>query len=136
MTVEIQDANEAVSIIKEPSVYVNWAPGDATRYRVSFVVNVAYATFDSLDVEYDLCYLTVLRGDQVSGLLLERPGSSDQLWTPDLFLRRFGPDYAGWWSGVRPLLAALEWTAETCSSTDYDGNDATEMALLLGDYEN
>lgn len=133
--IEFNDALEAVHVIQDDFVYVYWAPSDATRYRVSLVSNVCYGGFDTLNQEHDVCYLAVLLASSMTGLMIERPSGEGTYWTADRFLRKFGPDYAGWWAGVRPLLAALGWTTPECASMNYDQNDANEMARLVGEYE-
>lgn len=98
-----------------------WAPGDATRYRVTFVVaqhvlGSAYHAFLTFEV-----------GDDVITL---RHGV-DNPWTPERFLAAFGEDYAGWWAAIRPVLAAFQWTSTRVDDVTYDARDAVEIGELL-----
>lgn len=131
MSVELTDAAHVVDVIKDPSVHVYWAPGDATRYRVALINTVNYGVFDALSRENDFTALLVVLGDDVRGLVILKPKSNDDLWTHQRFLSRFGPDYAGWWAGVRPLLAGLYWTTPEHASLSYDPSDAVAIGRLL-----
>jgi len=131
MTVELSNATEVAKVIGDGNVHVHWAPGDGTRYRVVLVNTVDFGVFDALDRNHDFTALMVMVGSNLAALVLTRPHHGDNEWTAERFLNQFGERYAGWWAGVRPLLAALDWTAEACSSLDYDPGDAARIGELL-----
>ena len=99
-----------------------WAPGDSTRYRITFVVasqieaNTRYHSFLLAEVDGDAIILNWRR---------------DSPWTPESFLAYFGERYAGWWAGIRPVLAAFNWTTTRPDDTTYDPRDADEIGCLL-----
>lgn len=131
--IEIKDALEAVHIMTHDDVHVNWAPGDATLYRALVSYTVNYGTFDALTREHDLTLLLVtLAGTNTAALVMSQPLGGHDRWSAEVFLRQFGSEFAGWWAGVRPLLAALGWTAAGCDSLNYDANDAYVIGQLLG----
>ena len=51
-------------------------------------------------------------------------------WTAQLFLNAFGERYAGWWAGIRPVLAAFAWTEQ--DHLAYRSSDANDIGRLLG----
>lgn len=128
---ELSNAEEAVRVMAASDVHIYWAPGDMTRYRVMLTRTVAYGPYAALDPANDVTLLIVMLPDDPRALVFSQPHHDGDLWTPGRFLRQFGPQYAGWWSGVRPLLAALAWAAPECSSHDYDPNDANVVGQLL-----
>jgi hypothetical protein len=131
MSIEVTSAREAALVISTGETHVHWAPGDATLYRVALSSTVKYGVFDALSKEHDLTVLIVILGGSTRSLVLHAPRNGDELWTPTRFLRKFGPEYTGWWAGVRPLLAALGWTTAEHSLPDYDPNDAARIGALL-----
>lgn len=131
MRVELTNPTHVVDVIKDPNVHVLWAPGDATLYRVALLNTVNYGVFDTLSSENDFVVLLVVLSDDVRGLMMSRPRGKDELWTVQRFLTCFGREHAGWWAGVRPLLAALNWTTPEHASLNYDPSDAVEIGQLL-----
>jgi hypothetical protein len=131
---EIHDARELHRVLtlkqegdkRFASRWARWAPGDFTRYVVLHVV--AYP--DGFDVVGQVHCLVVSSG--VEQLVITRPRAGGSLqWTPELFLAKFGERYAGWWAGVRPVLAAFGWTATRADDLAYDPRDASEIGRLL-----
>lgn len=103
-----------------------WAPGDFTRYRVAHVVAYPHE-FDPLGQAH---FLLVSVGGELSTISISRPRDS-RLWTPKLFLTAYGESHAGWWAGIRPVLAAFDWTATRADDLAYDSRDANEIGRLL-----
>jgi hypothetical protein len=97
-----------------------WAPGDCTRYRVF----LTYAPH--VDGNFFITLLTFQVGDDFITLTRRR-----QLWTPQLFLKVFGERYAGWWAGVRPVLAAFNWTDVRPNDFTYNSADVDVIGQLL-----
>lgn len=97
-----------------------WAPGDCTRYRVIFTVA------PHIEGNFFTTLLTFQVGDDCITLTRRR-----QPWTPQLFLTAFGERYAGWWAGIRPVLAAFSWTDAQRADVKYNSRDADEIGLLL-----
>lgn len=133
---EISDARELHRVLtvkhegdkRFASRWARWAPGDFTRYTVLHVV--AYP--DGFDVAGQVHCLVVSSG--VEQLVLTRPRAGGNLqWTPELFLAKFGERYAGWWAGIRPVLAAFKWTATRADDLTYDPRDASEIGQLLAE---
>jgi hypothetical protein len=102
-----------------------WAPGDATRYRVAYVHPAAY---DSVEVPFQRLLLVVV-GDRTLAL----PCWPRKLWTPELFLRTFGDEYAGWWAAIRPILAAFAWTSTRPKDFTYSPDDAVEISQFMAE---
>lgn len=128
---ELHDANEVIQIAAGNDVHVIWAPGDATRYQVWVTRTVAYGPYAALDPANDRTFLMVMVVSDPRALVFNQPFDVGDAWSPERFLRQFGHQFAGWWAGVRPLLAALCWTTTECSSRDYDPNDAAVIGQLL-----
>jgi hypothetical protein len=128
---ELRDAAEVVDFIRGGSVFAFWAPGDATLYRVTMIKAVEFG-LNAMTDEADMHALLVVVGDAGyrQHLLVPAP-AGDRRWTVQSFVRAFGVDYAGWWAGVRPLLAALGWTPSDQRELDYDPNDAVAAAVVL-----
>lgn len=129
---EIQDARELHRVLTQKhesdkrfaSRWARWAPGDYTRYTVLHVV--AYP--DGFDVAGQIhCLIFSVGTDK---LIVPR-FSGMQRWTPEEFLRMFGEKYAGWWAGVRPVLAAFGWTSTRADDLAYSSRDAEEIGALL-----
>lgn len=129
---EIHDARELHRVLtakhegdkRFASRWARWAPGDFTRYLVLHVV--AYP--DGFDVAGQIHCLVISSG---SVKLVIPRFSGAKRWTPELFLREFGEKYAGWWAGIRPVLAAFGWTATRADDLTYDSRDAVEIGQLL-----
>lgn len=130
---EIQDARELHRVLTTKlaggdkhfaSRWARWAPGDCTQYIVLHVV--AYS--NKFDVAGQIHCLVVSVGKQK--IVIPR-FSGMNLWTPELFLKSFGEEYAGWWAGIRPVLAAFGWTSTRVSDLSYDSQDANEIGRLL-----
>ena len=127
---EIKSARElhtALTTRPEPhalthAAWVWWAPGDCTRYRVTYVCaryHEGNAFIPLLAFEVAGHYVTLSR--------------SRQLWTAASFLAEFGERYAGWWAGIRPVLAAFGWTSTRVDDLAYSPGDATEIGRLLAE---
>lgn len=131
MKLKLRDAAEAVDVIRRGSVYAYWAPGDATLYRITMIKAVEFG-LNAMMIDADLRALLVVVGDVGlrQHLLVPAP-AGDRFWSVQSFVRAFGVDYAGWWAGVRPLLAALGWTPSDQRELDYDPNDAVVAAVVL-----
>lgn len=129
---EISDARELHRVLttkhegdkRFASRWARWAPGDATGYIVLHVV--AYP--EGFDVAGQIHCLVISSGGEQ--LILPRFSGLER-WTPELFLGRFGERYAGWWAGVRPVLAAFGWTSTRADDVTYDSRDAEEIGRLL-----
>lgn len=129
---EIHDARELHRVLttkqqgdkRFASRWARWAPGDCTRYIVLHVV--AYP--EGFDVAGQIHCLVISAGNEK--LVIPR-FSGAKRWTTELFLREFGEKYAGWWAGVRPVLAAFGWTATRADDLSYDSRDAEEIGRLL-----
>lgn len=124
---EFHDAAEAAWAITCDRVFVYWAPGDATVYRVTLVKAVEYG-FNAMSDQADVHALLVLAGSYGYERSLLVPARKN--WTIEAFVHAFGQEYLGWWSGVRPLLAALEWTPSDHRSLDYDPRDAIAVGAV------
>lgn len=100
-----------------------WAPGDFTRYRVTYVnalpEDVSFFTRHQL--------LIFEAGTQA----LTLPYTPHKPWTVESFLRTHSEAYAGWWAGIRPVLAAFGWTSTRPSDLSYSANDANAIGRLL-----
>lgn len=128
---ELCNAAEAVFYLRGDQVFVYWAPGDATVYRVTLVKAVEFG-LNAMSDQADVHALLMLVGREGyrQHLLVPAP-ARDRSWTAQSFVRAFGVDRAGWWAGVRPLLAALGWTPEDQRGLRYDPNDAVVAANVL-----
>jgi hypothetical protein len=132
---EIKDTGEAIDAITrvyniapgEDSIpdAIYWAPGDMTRYTVALLkmkphgsegVNISTILFVSSGGIY---------------LVIPAPTSEYSQYSVELFLAKFGERYAGWWGGVRPLLAGLGWTPLNARDTDFNTSDANTMGSVL-----
>lgn len=127
MTAEINNARALYHALRPESTvgssrahWAWWAPGDFTRYRVTYVnavgVNVAFHQL-----------LIFEAGTQA----LTLPYTPHKPWTVESFLRTHGEAYAGWWAGIRPVLAAFGWTSTRPSDLSYSANDANAIGKLL-----
>jgi hypothetical protein len=129
---EIHDARELHRVLtakqegdkRFASRWARWAPGDCTRYVVLHVV--AYP--DGFDVAGQVHCLVISSGGKQ--IVIPRFNGMNR-WTPELFLRKFGEKYAGWWAGVRPVLAAFNWTSTRADDLTYNSRDADEIGKLL-----
>lgn len=129
------DAALVVDAIWSGDVYVGWEPGDGTLYRLATLRLLPLgldATPDSVapDVRALLAFVGAVGVEP--HLLLPEPTGAGELWTAPSFLRRCGARYAGWWSGLRPVLAALGWTPKYDRRHEYDPTDGHAMARLAG----
>jgi hypothetical protein len=128
--VEIRNAAEAYEILlnsaltTERATWIWWAPGDFTRYRVTLVNAIPW-----VDVPGTRAMLVV----EVANDAIVLPYEPLRLWTIESFHARFGEKYAGWWAGVRPLLAAFGWTSTRADDVAYSTDDAVEMGRLLAE---
>lgn len=133
---EFKDARDAVKALRtsyeivgigdRTPRFVHWTPGDATKYMVALLEMRPIG--DSRPASRLTMLFVSCNGKQI---FLRKPQSTWLQYSAEHFLRVHGEDYAGWWSGLRPLLAALEWTTERDRYTAYDANDATRIGELL-----
>lgn len=125
---EVHDARDAVQQFRAGAL-VHWAPGDATLYRVALVDRA------TVDGAYRLTALLVAVGTSGYGpyLVVQAPRADYDRWTPEVFVRAYGQRFASWWPGVRPLLAALSWTAPPHDAVAYDPTDADRVDAALGE---
>ncbi len=132
---ELRLARRVVDAIRDGDAYVQWGPGDGTIYRVALLRFVRHDGGGALNHDEDLVALLVLVGDHELGahLLVRAPRADYDRWTARSFVRAFGVRYAGWWPGVRPLLAALGWTGEGYASPTYDPRDAAEVVTCVAE---
>lgn len=129
---EISDARELHRVLhvkhegdkRFASRWAHWAPGDCTRYVVLHVV--AYP--EGFDVAGQIHCLIFSVGKEK--VVIPRFDGMNR-WTPELFLNAFGEQYAGWWAGIRPVLAAFNWTSTRADDLAYDSQDANEIGRLL-----
>lgn len=129
---EIHDARELHRVLtakhegdkRFASRWARWAPGDFTRYVVLHVV--AYP--EGFDVAGQVHCLVVSVGEQK--IVIPRFSGVNR-WTPEGFLRAFGEQYAGWWAGIRPVLAAFGWTSTRADDLAYSSSDADAIGRLL-----
>jgi hypothetical protein len=129
---EISDARELHRVLtakhegdkRFASRWARWVPGDFTRYVVMHIV--AYP--GGFDVAGQIHCLVISTGDK--RLVIPRFSGMDR-WTPERFLRAFGEEYAGWWAGIRPVLAAFNWTSTRPDDVRYDASDANAIGELL-----
>lgn len=127
-TDELRVAHEVLGAIESGEAYALWAPGDATVYRVTLLRVVQSSALTALNPAADLEALVVIAGLGGPGpaLVVERPRVDDG-WNPVKFYSAYGARFAGWWAGVRPLLAVLGWTTDEHSSRTYDPSDAVKI---------
>lgn len=107
-------------------IYAYWAPGDATRYRVALVHVMPH-----VDSATDRAYTFLLVTAGGTSLTIEKPGHGVGAWTAERWLRVHGAANAGWWAGIRPLLAALNWTTWNERDTAYSPASAIQIGELL-----
>lgn len=98
------------------SLEIPYAPGDATLYRVSLVQPLPWTPLSER-----LVALLVRCGDR--HLLIEKP-RYDKI-DPITWLDAGLP--AGWYAGIRPLLAGLGWAIGEPVFTTQDVRDITEI---------
>lgn len=122
---EFKNATDIVRALNEyRDMYAWWTPGDMTRYRVALVNALPYDTNDR-----KLEALLVTSGRET--VLVEKPQSASSSWTAQRWLDRHGERYAGWWAGLRPLLAALGWTQAGDRDPVYSPAAANQIGALL-----
>lgn len=125
---QITSATEVISRLKlarvpkdaRGVVFALYAPGDATLYRVALVTLWPAEVESELPAQATL--LVTMNGDTIA---LERPRDEFANWTPERFIAKFTDKRMGWWPAVRPLLAALRWTAPGDRSVDFSPADWT-----------
>lgn len=105
---------------------IYWAPGDMTRYTVALL---AMQPFENTAVVSPTEMLFVNCGGL--SIVIPRPLNEFNEYSAELFLAKFGERYAGWWGGVRPLLAGLGWTPPGNRDTKFSHGDAAYMGTLL-----
>lgn len=105
---------------------VYYAPGDMTRYTIALL---AMQPLDGMAEDKVLEVLFANSG--ANSLIIPKPRNEFGAYSAELFLSRFGERYAGWWAGLRPLLAGLGWTGAGDRNTAYSAGDATHMGDAL-----
>lgn len=100
-----------------------WAPGDATRYRVAYLNPASY---DTIDVAFQRLLVVA-----VTDAVITIPERRNDPWTAESFLASFGEKYAGWWAGIRPILAVFGWTSTRPKDLNYTPDDAIAIGELL-----
>jgi hypothetical protein len=130
---EFRSARALIDVVEPGLTFAYWAPGDHTLYRVGVIRHVAYGA-DAIDPDSDFVALLVTLGSVSKNphLLIRRPRNEVEYWTPRAFVDQFGERFIGWWAGVRPLLAALEWTPENQRGVFYSPADANVIAEICG----
>jgi hypothetical protein len=138
-TNDIRDARRLIAEIDHPNERPRWAwwtPGDATRYHVT-LLNAAPSdatigtalngTFRALVVTIDL------HSTRPMSIVVPRPADDGDRYTAEEWVRHAFP--GGWWSGIRPLLAALGWTPLGDRDSSYRSSDHRDItAALSRDY--
>jgi hypothetical protein len=133
---EFKNTEEAIDVLTRPynvspgedamPVILSWAPGDMTRYAVSLL------KMRALNVVNDVAVIEVLLvncGGKT--LIISKPRNEFSSYSAELFLAKHGELYAGWWGGVRPLLAGLGWTAPGDQDTKFTHADGNRMGEAL-----
>lgn len=127
-----QDAIDAITrahhIAADGPIYpdaIYWAPGDMTRYVVALLKMKPFEA-----VSERLTTVLFVNSGGVN-LIIPEPTSEFSQYSAELFLAKFGERYAGWWGGVRPLLAALGWTPPGSRDTKFSHGDAAHIGTLL-----
>lgn len=105
---------------------IKWAPGDMTCYTVALL---RVTPLDPESREGLTEFLLVIAGQRT--LIIPKPRNEFSFYSAELFLARHGEDYAGWWGGVRPILAGLGWTEFGNRHTKFSHNDANVMAQVM-----
>ena len=111
--------------LRRGTTYALWAPGDATLYRVSLV------TWWPVERESELPTYHMLQVMMDRDIISLAQPAGNYFWTPERFANWVGDRRAGWWGGVRPLLAALEWVPEGLRNTEFSHFDAVEIDRYL-----
>jgi hypothetical protein len=130
---EYTNAQELIELLVQGGMFGYWAPGDATVYRVaygSWWPLTGQVLSDSV-VECALI-ITIGRGRVAtpgSTLIVSKP-PPELPWSAGRFYATFGSEYAGWWAGVRPLLAALGWVTSECTRLEYEPTDAVLIDMV------
>lgn len=129
---ELRDALEVVQAIEDCDSYALWAPGDATVYRVALLRAVLSSPVAALEAVQDLTALVIVVGrtGPSHALVVTKPVTDQVNWNASRFWYSYGPRYAGWWAGVRPLLAALGWTDRESSDLAYDPTNTSDIRLI------
>mgnify|MGYP001564059996 CR=1 FL=1 len=132
---EIKNTEEAIDVItraynvrENGPVYpdaIYWAPGDMTRYVVALL------KMKPLEAVSEKLTTVLFISSGGTSLVIPGPSSPFNTYSAELFLAKFGERYAGWWGGVRPLLAGLGWTPEGARNTEFSNGDAAFMGTLL-----
>lgn len=113
------------------SGWVWFAPGDSTRYRVHMIHMVpvhADGPMEEIPVTRSLLVQVETDPRNPQSVLVAEP-SEYNLFTPEMWLDHGHPP--GWWAGVRTLLAALGWAAESYDMPEFRAEDADDITYLL-----
>lgn len=105
---------------------IYWAPGDMTRYTIALL---AMEPFENTAAVAPIEMLFINSGGV--SVIIPKPLDEFNEYSAELFLAKFGERYAGWWGGVRPLLAGLGWTPLGSRDTKFSHGDAAHMGTLL-----
>jgi hypothetical protein len=129
---------KAVEVLKalerhRQSGFPGWAwfaPGDSTRYRVHMIHMMpvhADGPMEQIPVTRSLLVQVETDPRNPKTVLVTEPGEYS-LFTPEMWVNYGLPP--GWWSGVRPLLAALGWAEEGYDCADYRPADAADITYV------
>lgn len=113
------------------SGWVWYSPGDSTKYRVHLIQATpvhADGPMEQVPVMRVLLVQVVADPSNPKAVLINEPNEWHK-FTPEMWVDLGNPP--GWWAGVRPLLAALGWTAEDFSSIAFERGDNADMEYLL-----
>lgn len=133
---EMRKATEVVKVLERhrQSGFAGWAwfaPGDSTRYRVHLVTMVpVHADGPMEQVEVTRMLLVQVETDPLNPktVVVLEPGDYNR-FTPEMWVDYGFPP--GWWSGVRPLLAALGWADEGYDFPGFQPSDAGDITYVV-----
>lgn len=132
---EMRKAAEVVKVLERHrhSGFAGWAwfaPGDSTRYRVHLIDMVSvHADGPMEQVPVTRALLVQVETDprNPKSVVITEPSEYNR-FTPEMWVDHGHPP--GWWSGVRPLLAALGWADEGYELPEYRADDATDITYV------
>lgn len=113
------------------SGWVWYSPGDSTKYRVHLIEATpvhADGPLEQVPVTRMLLVQVIADPSNPKAVLISEPNQWHKL-TPEMWVDLGNPP--GWWAGVRPLLAALDWTSEDFCSLEFQSSDNADMEYLL-----
>ena len=132
---ELRKGFEAIGALERnrKSGFPGWvwfAPGDNTRYRVHLIHMVpvhAAGPMESAPVTRALLVQVEVDPRNPRSIVVAEPGEHTR-FTPETWVQYGFPP--GWWAGVRPLLAALDWTDQDYSSYEFQAGDAADITYV------